>query len=51
VKLGLLTITDEYALKVFENRALRRIFELKRNEIIGYKGKVVHVLNYLSTIP
>jgi hypothetical protein len=30
-----LTLREEHGLKVFENRVLRRIFELKRNEIIG----------------
>jgi hypothetical protein len=30
-----LTLREEHGLEVFENRMLRRIFELKRNEIIG----------------
>jgi hypothetical protein len=29
VKLGLLTLREEYRLRVFENRVLRRIFGLK----------------------
>jgi hypothetical protein len=35
---------------VFENGALRRIYEPKRDEIIGDKGKVVQVLNYLEAL-
>jgi hypothetical protein len=30
-----LTIREEHRVKVFENRVLRRIFEPKRNEIMG----------------
>jgi hypothetical protein len=30
-----LTLTEEYALWVFENRVLRRIFGLKREEVAG----------------
>ena len=30
-----LTLTEEYRLRVFENRALRRIFGTKRDEITG----------------
>jgi hypothetical protein len=44
-------LREEQRLKVFENGALRRTYEPKRDEIIGHKSKVVHVLNYLSTMP
>jgi hypothetical protein len=30
-----LTLREEHRLKVFENRDLRRIFELKKNEVMG----------------
>jgi hypothetical protein len=30
-----LTLRKEYRLRVFENRVLRRIFGLKRDEVIG----------------
>jgi hypothetical protein len=30
-----LTLTEVYRLRAFENRVLRRIFELKKDEIIG----------------
>jgi hypothetical protein len=30
-----LTLRGEHRLRVFENRMLRRIFELKRNEVTG----------------
>jgi hypothetical protein len=30
-----LTLREEYRLRVFENRVLRRIFEFKRNEVTG----------------
>jgi hypothetical protein len=30
-----LTFREEHRLRVFENRALRRIFALKRDEVIG----------------
>jgi hypothetical protein len=30
-----LTVREEYGLRVFENRPLRRIFAPKRNEVIG----------------
>jgi hypothetical protein len=32
---GSLTLWEEYRLKVFENRALRRIFGPKRDEVVG----------------
>jgi hypothetical protein len=35
VKLGLLTLREEHRLRVFENRVLRRIFGLKRDEVTG----------------
>jgi hypothetical protein len=35
LKLGLLTLREEHRLKVFENRVLRRIFGLKRDEVTG----------------
>jgi hypothetical protein len=34
VKLGL-TLREEHRLRVFENRVLRRIFGLKRDEVMG----------------
>jgi hypothetical protein len=30
-----LTLREEHTLRVFENRVLRRIFELKRDEVTG----------------
>jgi hypothetical protein len=35
VKLGLLTLREEYRPRVFENRVLRRIFGPKRDEVTG----------------
>jgi hypothetical protein len=35
VKLGPLTLRDENRLRMFENRMLRRIFGLKRDEVTG----------------
>jgi hypothetical protein len=35
-----LTLWEEHRLAVFENRALRRIFEPKRDEIIGCNRKL-----------
>jgi hypothetical protein len=35
VKLVLLTLREEHALRFFENRVLRRIFASKRDEVIG----------------
>jgi hypothetical protein len=32
---GSLTLQEEYRLRVDENRVLRRIFELKRDEVTG----------------
>jgi hypothetical protein len=34
-KLGLLTLREEYRLRVFENRVLSRIFGPKRDEVTG----------------
>jgi hypothetical protein len=33
-------LREEYRLRVFENRVLRRIFGLKRNEVTGLWGKL-----------
>jgi hypothetical protein len=35
VRLGLVTLREEHQLRVFENRVLRRIFGLKRDEVTG----------------
>jgi hypothetical protein len=35
-----LTLREEYRLKVFANRMLRRIFGLKRYEMVGGKRKL-----------
>jgi hypothetical protein len=35
-----LTLREELRLRVFENRVLRRIFELKRDELIGELRKL-----------
>jgi hypothetical protein len=35
VKLGLLTLLEEHRLRVFNNKVLRKIFELKRDEVTG----------------
>jgi hypothetical protein len=35
VKLGSLTLREEHRLMVFENRVLRRIYGLKRDEVTG----------------
>jgi hypothetical protein len=35
VELGLLTLREEHRLREFENRVLRRISGLKRNEMTG----------------
>jgi hypothetical protein len=35
MKLGLLILRDEHRLRLFENRAVRRIFGQNRNEMIG----------------
>jgi hypothetical protein len=32
-----LTLREEHRLRVFENRMLRRIFELKRDEMTGWR--------------
>jgi hypothetical protein len=35
-----LTLREEYSLRVFENRVLRRIFGPKRDEVMGEWGKL-----------
>jgi hypothetical protein len=40
VKLGLLTLREEHRLRVLENRVLRRIFRLKRDEVTGFWRKL-----------
>jgi hypothetical protein len=40
VKLGSLTLREENRLRVFENRALRRIFGPKRDEVTGERRKL-----------
>jgi hypothetical protein len=35
VKLGLSALRDEHKLRMFENRVLRRIFGLRRDEVMG----------------
>jgi PAS domain-containing protein len=35
-----LTLREEHKQEIFENRALRRIFGLKRDEIIGGRRKL-----------
>jgi hypothetical protein len=35
VELGLVTLSEEHRLRVFENRALRKIFGPKRDEMAG----------------
>jgi hypothetical protein len=47
-----LTLRKERRLKVFENRVLRRIFGLKRNEVTGEWIKLhIEQLNNLYTSP
>jgi hypothetical protein len=54
VKLGLLTLREEQRLRVFENRVLRRIFEPKRDEVMGewrkLHNKELHDLYSSSSI-
>jgi hypothetical protein len=49
VKLGSLTLTEEYRMAVFENRVLRRIFGPKRDEVTGewrkLHSKELHILS------
>jgi hypothetical protein len=49
-----LTLREELRLRVFENRVLRRIFGLKRDEVIGGWRKLynedLHSLYSLSSI-
>jgi hypothetical protein len=40
VTLGLLTLREEYRLRVLENRVLRRIFGPKRDEVMGQWRKM-----------
>jgi hypothetical protein len=41
-----LTLREEHALRVFENRVLRRIFELQRDEIIwGWRKLYIEELH------
>jgi hypothetical protein len=44
-----LTIREEHRLRVFENRVLRRIFDLKRDEVAGdlrkLHNELLHKLN------
>jgi hypothetical protein len=40
MKLGLLTLKEEHRLRVFENRVLRRIFGLNRDEMVGSSRKL-----------
>jgi hypothetical protein len=37
-----LTLTEEHRIRVYKNRALRRIFRLKRDEIIGGSNKLLN---------
>jgi hypothetical protein len=43
----LLNLREECRLRVFENRVLRRIFGLKRDEVTGEWGKLHEELNDL----
>jgi hypothetical protein len=49
-----LTLREEHRLKMFENRVLRRIFELKRDEVVGnwrkLHNKELHNLYSLPSI-
>jgi hypothetical protein len=49
-----LTLREEQRLKVFQNRILRRIFELKRDQVLGGLKKLyneeLHDLYYLPDI-
>jgi hypothetical protein len=53
VELMSLTLRKEHSLRVFENRVLRRMFGLKRNEVTGEWRKLhnedLHIL-YSSPI-
>jgi hypothetical protein len=47
-----LTLREEYRLRVFENRVLRRIFGPKGNEVTGGWRKLRHEeLHYLYSSP
>jgi hypothetical protein len=46
-----LTLREEHRLSVFENRALRRIFEPKRDEVIGGWRKLHNEFHYLHCSP
>jgi hypothetical protein len=49
-----LTLREEHRLRVFENKVLRRLFELKRDEVIGGWRKLhneeLHNLNFSPSI-
>jgi hypothetical protein len=48
----LLILREEYKLKVFENRVLRRIFGLKRDEMVGGLRKLQNEeLHNLYSLP
>ena len=46
-----LTIREEYKLKVFENRALRKIFRSKKDEVIEEGGDYNEKLHNLYNSP
>jgi hypothetical protein len=46
-----LTLREEHRLRVFENRVLRRIFELKRDEVMGGWRKLHNELHNLYSSP
>jgi PAS domain-containing protein len=53
VKLGLLTLSKEHRLRITENRRLRRIFGLERDEVIGgwrkLRNEDLHNLYFLPS--
>jgi hypothetical protein len=52
VKLGLLTLRAEYALRLFENRVLKRVFGPKREEVTGGLRKLqIEELHNLFSLP
>jgi hypothetical protein len=44
-----LTLREEHRLRVFENRLLRRIFELKRDEVTG--GEKCVMKSFITCTP
>jgi hypothetical protein len=46
-----LTLREEHWLRVFENRVLRRIFGLKRDEMTGEWGKLHNEELHICTHP